>query len=164
MVAPAEDAFEDGRDPLMAASRLNGRLDEELASPKDGGSIRENGAEIRLFDLIPASFRGGERPAGAVDGARGAEIEALVGVEKRDGKAEGGGIDFTEVKEKVNGFTGLSFTSLLLFLLGELKTSGSTFSLSKSSKTAGSKERLVPLTFASLNRPVVFCAVTAEAV
>lgn len=64
--------------PLIAASRLNGRDDD----PRDekGGSTRVNGAETRRFLEMPACFRGGDRPAGAVSGALGDEVLARAGV------------------------------------------------------------------------------------
>jgi len=109
--------------PLSAASRLNGRV---LVLPRDanGGSMRVKGAEVRRFLLIPAILRFGERPAGAVMGARGDDMLARIGVVKRDGSG-GGGIDFAGVIEKLKGLA-----SLLLFLVGELNVVGSTFSLS----------------------------------
>ena len=110
--------------PLMAASRLNGS-DEE---PRDenGGLILVNGAEPRRFFEMLANFRGGERPAGAVRGARGDAILDRTGVLAG---SMGGGMDLTGVMEKVNG---LSPMSLLLFLEGE-NNEGSAFSESASS-------------------------------
>jgi hypothetical protein len=99
--------------PLMAASRLKGS-DEE---PRDenGGSTRVKGAETRRVFEIPACFRGGDRPAGAVKGARGDEVLARAGV--RAGINGGGGMAFTGVvMVNVNDF---SQESLLLFLKGE---------------------------------------------
>ena len=122
--------------PLIAASRLNGR-DDVLREP-NGGSIRPNGAETRRFLCTPMVLRFGERPAGAVVGARGDVMLVLAGVLRRDGTA-GGGIDL-DGGEKVNG---LSETSLLLFFEGERKMAGSMFSLSLSSKLEGSNGRLV---------------------
>jgi hypothetical protein len=119
--------------PLMAASRLNGS-DEE---PRDenGGLMRVNGAEPRRFLEMPAIFRGGDRPAGAVSGARGDGLFARAGV--RAG-SKGGGIDLTGVIEKVKE---LSLVSLLLFLVGE-KSEGSAFSESASSYVEGVYARL----------------------
>jgi hypothetical protein len=112
--------------PLMAASRLKGS-DEE---PRDenGGSTRVKGAETRRVFEIPACFRGGDRPAGAVKGARGDEVLARAGV--RAGINGGGGMAFTGVvMVNVNDF---SQESLLLFLKGE-NSEGSAFSPSASS-------------------------------
>jgi hypothetical protein len=119
--------------PLMAASRLNGS-DEE---PRDenGGLMRVNGAEPRRFFEMPAIFRGGDLPAGAVSGARGDELLARAGVRA---ESKGGGIDFTGVMEKVNE---LSLMLLLLFLVGENKE-GSAFSESASSYVEGVYARL----------------------
>lgn len=64
--------------PLMAASRLNGS-DEDPRDEK-GGSTRVKGAETRRFLEMPACFRGGDRPAGAVSGALGDEMLARAGV------------------------------------------------------------------------------------
>lgn len=110
--------------PLMAASRLNGR-DEEPRDEK-GGLIRVNGAEPRRLFEMPACFRGGDLPAGAVSGARGDETLARAGV--RAG-SKGGGMDLTGVMAKVKG---LSLMPLLLFLEGE-NSEGSAFSESASS-------------------------------
>jgi hypothetical protein len=110
--------------PLMAASRLNGS-DEDPRDEK-GGLILVNGAEPRRCFEMPAIFRGGERPAGAVSGARRDEVLVRAGV--RAGSKDGG-IDLTGVKEKVND---LSLVSLLLFLKGENRE-GSAFSESASS-------------------------------
>lgn len=110
--------------PLMAASRLNGN-DEDPRDMK-GGSTRVKGAEPRRFLVIPAFFRGGDLPAGAVRGARGDEMLARAGV-----RAGGGGMDWTGAKEKLNG---VPQVSLLLFLDGE-KRRGSVFSESVSSYT-----------------------------
>ena len=120
--------------PLMAASRLNGS-DEE---PRDenGGLILVNGAEPRRFFEMLANFRGGERPAGAVRGARGDAILDRTGVLAG---SMGGGMDLTGVMEKVNG---LSPMSLLLFLEGE-NSDGSAFSESASSYVDGVYERLL---------------------
>ena len=114
--------------PLIAASRLNGS-DEE---PRDenGGLIRVNGAEPRRLFEIPACFRGGDLPAGAVSGARGDEVLARAGV--RAG-SKGGGIDFTGVMAKVKD---VSLMALLLFLEGE-NSEGSAFSESVSSYVDG---------------------------
>ena len=110
--------------PLMAASRLNGSDDD----PRDvnGGLIRVNGAEPRRFLEMLANFRGCERPAGAVRGARGDATLDRVGVLTG---SIGGGMDLTGVMEKVNGFSPMS---LLLFLNGE-NSDGSAFSESASS-------------------------------
>lgn len=110
--------------PLMAASRLNGN-DEDPRDMK-GGSTRVKGAEPRRFLVIPAFFRGGDLPAGAVRGARGDDMLARAGV-----RAGGGGMDWTGAKEKLNG---VPQVSLLLFLDGE-KRRGSVFSESVSSYT-----------------------------
>jgi hypothetical protein len=132
MVEPADESFVGGFTvdmlPLMAASRLNGS-DEE---PRDenGGLMRVNGAEPRRFFEMPAIFREGDRPAGAVSGARGDELFARTGV--RAG-SKGGGIDFTGVMEKVNELPPMS---LLLFLVGENRE-GSAFSESASSYVEG---------------------------
>jgi hypothetical protein len=137
MVEPADLSFVGGFTvdmlPLMAASRLNGS-DEE---PRDenGGLMRVNGAEPRRFFEMPAIFRGGDRPAGAVSGARGDELFDRTGV--RAG-SKGGGIDFTGVMEKVNE---LPPKSLLLFLVGENRE-GSAFSESASSNVEGVYARL----------------------
>ena len=112
--------------PLMAASRLKGS-DEDPRDEK-GGSTRVKGAETRRVFEIPACLRGGDRPAGAVSGARGDEVLARAGV--RAGINGGGGMVFTGVDMvKVNGF---SQESLLLFLNGE-NSEGSVFSPSASS-------------------------------
>lgn len=129
--------------PERAASRLNGSEEEERDVLKEGGSMREKGAEVRRVLLLskPEPFRFvGERPAGAVKGARGEDMLARAGVLRRE---RGGGMDLDGVMVKVKGLNGFSETALLLFLLGEVRLAGSTFSLSKSSKTAGSKGRLV---------------------
>lgn len=115
--------------PLIAASRLNGSDDDPRE--RKGGSMRVKGAETRRFFEMPPVFLGGERPAGAVRGARGDEMLDRAGVRA------GGGIDFTGVMEKVKGF---SHASLLLFLEGE-NIEGSAFSESTSSSD-GVKERL----------------------
>ena len=87
--------------PDKAASRLKGRADA-LRDAK-GGSIRVNGAEVRRALWIADDLRFGERPAGAVKGARGDDMLALAGVERRDGMVGGGGIDVDGASEKVNG-------------------------------------------------------------
>ena len=84
--------------------------------------MRVKGADTRLLLLMPAILRLGERPAGAVIGVRRFEMLARRGVVRRAGTT-GGGIAFAGVKEKLKA-------ALLLFLDGELKTDGSTFSLS----------------------------------
>lgn len=114
--------------PLRAASRLKGRVD--VPRDANGGSIRVNGADTRRFLLMPAILRFGDLPAGAVIGARGDDILALAGVDRRDGTVGGGGIDIAGVSENVKGFAGFSQPSLLLFFDGEKRTAGSTFSLS----------------------------------
>lgn len=106
--------------PLNAASRENGKAEVERCA--NGGSIREKGAETRRFLLMLAILRFGERPAGAVMGVRGAEMLDLIGVE--NGNAEGGGMDFVEVRVNVKGFA----SDDLAFLGGESKVDGSTFS------------------------------------
>lgn len=70
---------EQGREPLRAASRLNGSAKAEVEL-NDGGSTRENGAEVRRVDFNPASFLCGDLPAGAVIGARGEDMFARKGV------------------------------------------------------------------------------------
>lgn len=114
--------------PERAASKLNGSEEEERDVLKHGGSMREKGAEVRraLLLSIPEPLRlVGERPAGAVRGARGEDILARAGVLRRDG---GGGMDLDGDMVKVNGLNGFSEASLLLFLLGEVRVAGSTFS------------------------------------
>jgi len=109
----------------------------------NGGSMRVKGAETRRFFGRPRVLRLGERPAGAVKGARGDEMLARAGVERRVG---GGGIDveLLGAREKVKGLNAcLSIPSFLLFLEGEKRVAGSTFSESVSSNEAGSKGRLV---------------------
>jgi hypothetical protein len=98
-----------GSEPLKAASKLKGRVAVGRDVNEGGLMRREKGAEVRRCDRAPAIFRGGERPAGAVRGARGEERELVVellraGVERRSGLAEGGGIDWADVKVKVKGF------------------------------------------------------------
>lgn len=137
IVAPALGVVS-GKDPPSTASRLKGSVD--VAREANGGSIREKGADTRRFLLIPAIFLFGDRPAGAVKGVRAVEVLAFTGVEKRDGNADGGGIDLVDVRVKVNGF---SKAPCLLFFVGESNTEGSTFSLSKSSKEETSKARLL---------------------
>lgn len=147
MVDPADlslvDVLAAGMLPLIAASRLKGS-DEEPRDEK-GGLIRVNGAEPRRFFEMPAILRGGERPAGAVSGARGDELLARAGV--RAG-SKGGGIDLTGIMEKVNDFSPLS---LLLFLVGENRE-GSAFSESASSYVEGAYGRL----------PVIFTGEDAD--
>lgn len=90
----------EGRVPAKAASRLKGRAEVETwLRHKVGGSMRVNGADTCLF-LASASPRlnfVGERPAGAVRGARGEDMFALRlrrGVSwRRPGKADRGDID-----------------------------------------------------------------------
>ena len=141
IVAPA--SLVDANVPLRAASRLNGRVEEPRVA--NGGSTRVNGADVRRLLLIPAVLRFGDRPAGAVKGARIEDVLARSGVTSRDGMVGGGGIDFDVVILKVKGLTGLSNTSLLVFFEGELKMAGSTFSPSKSSKLESSNTRLFEL-------------------
>lgn len=133
--------------PASAASRLNGKP-EQPPREKDGGSIRVNGAEIRRFLRSAARLDLGERPAGAVRGARGEELLALlraIGVWKRDGIVDGGGMldrgdalagvkekEEVEASLKAEGFLGVP-SSPLLRLVGDAKTEGSMFSLSQSS-------------------------------
>ena len=139
MVAPAlillvgvDEAVEVGVEnvPERAASKLKGSEGEEREALKDGGSMREKGAEVRRVLLLskpePLRFVG-DRPAGAVRGALGEDMLARAGVVRREG---GGGMAFEGDMVKVNGLNGCSETSLLLFLLGELSLEGSTFSLS----------------------------------
>jgi hypothetical protein len=61
-------------------------------------------------------------------GVREVEMVDLMGVEK--GNAEGGGMDLVEVKEKVKGCLRMSEEEVedLVFLGGESKREGSTFS------------------------------------
>lgn len=141
--------------PLRAASRLNGSADK--FEDEVGGSIREKGAHIRRLLSAPSVLRFGERPAGTVSGARGDDMLALVGVLRRDGMVEGGGMDLVGASEKVND---LSRSPLLLFFDGELDTAGSTFSLSKTSKMAGSNGLFV-VEAEMLDLPLTgdFCAV-----
>lgn len=121
--------------PLMAASRLKGS--DEDPRDENGGSTRVKGAETRRVLEIPACFRGGDLPAGAVSGARGDEVLARAGV--RAGSNGGGGMDLTGVfMVNVNGF---SQESLLLFLNGE-NSEGSAFSESASSSYVGENARL----------------------
>ena len=140
MVAPGFLGVGLAKVPLRAASRPNGR--DEVLWDEKGGSIRENGAETRRLFPRPAVLRLGDRPAGAVIGARGDDILVLKGVVRRDGIV-GGGMDVNGVEVNVKGLNGFSETSLLLFFDGELKTAGSMFSLSISSKVEGSNGRLV---------------------
>lgn len=142
MVAPASSfGAELEKVPLSAASRLNGSV-EELPRDANGGSMRVNGAEVRRFLRIPAALRFGERPAGAVRGVRGDDMLARTGVVRREGTVGGGGMDLVVDREKVKGLIGFSNVSLLFFFDGELKTAGSTFSLSKSSNVEASSGRL----------------------
>lgn len=100
--------------------------------------MREKGAEIRRFFCTPVHLRFGERPAGAVNGARGDDMVSLAGVVRRDGIVGGGNIDLDGARENVKGLIGFSIPSLLLFFDGEQNIVGSTFSLSKSSKVEAS--------------------------
>lgn len=79
---------------------------------------------------MPAFFLLGERPAGAVRGARRDDILAFGVCVDDDGRNEGGGIDFVGVRVKLN-------PSCLLFLDGDVKVEGSTFSESNSSNIEG---------------------------
>lgn len=90
-----------------------------------------NGADTRRFFEMPACLRPGDRPAGAVRGARGELMFALAGVVRREVKV-GGGIDLAVLNENAYGLTVASDESLLLFFDGE-KRFGSTFSESTSS-------------------------------
>lgn len=87
IVAPALIGAGVEKVPLRAASRLKGR---EEPREVNGGSIRVNGAEVRRLLLIPTDLRLGERPAGAVMGARAEDMLARIGVARRGG---GAGID-----------------------------------------------------------------------
>lgn len=145
MVESVEVCFSDSglalvedRVPESAASRLKG---SELEEPREakGGSMRVNGAEIRLFLPMLAIFRLGLRPAGAVNGALGLDVLAFTGVDNLLGTGGGGMLfDVAKLKFTFEGFP----VPFLLFFAGELKVAGSTFSPSLSSKIAGSKERL----------------------
>jgi len=139
-VAPASflAGAEEEEVPPRTESRLKGRPVEMREVP-NGGSMRVNGAEMRR----PAVLRFGERPAGAVDGARGEDMLARAGVDSRDGMVGGGGMDLAEVKVKAKGLMGASKDACLLFLDWESRVAGSTFSPSASSKMHGSKARLV---------------------
>ena len=124
--------------PLSAASKLNGRVEVDREEVK-GGSMRVKGADTRRDLFVPTVFRLGERPAGAVMGARGDDIFARMGVVKRAGSG-GGSIDLAGASEKLKGLTDFSNASALLFLEGELKMVGSIFS--PSMKVEGSYGRL----------------------
>lgn len=89
---------------------------------------------------MPAVLRFGDRPAGAVIGARGEDMFALDGVDSRDGIIGGGGIALLGERVKLKG---LITPSLLLFFVGEQRAAGSIFSLSNSSSTEGTNGRLV---------------------
>ena len=141
MVAPTSLGTDLVKVPESAASRLNGKEDE--VPEVNGGSMREKGADVRRLLLIPSVLRLGERPAGAVNGARGDDMLALIGVLRREGMLGGGGIDLDGAKPNVNGLNGFSLSSFLDFLEGELNEAGSTFSLSASSNMAGSNGLLV---------------------
>lgn len=129
-------ALAEDRVPESAASRLKG---SELEEPREanGGSMRVNGADVRLFLPMLAIFRLGLRPAGAVSGALGLDILAFTGVDNLFGTG-GGGMLFAVARLNFEGCSVL----LLFFFAGELKVAGSMFSPSLSSKIAGSKERL----------------------
>lgn len=143
-------------DPLSAASRLNGNAEVDVEL-KDGGSIREKGAEVRRVDFNAANFFFGDLPAGAVIGARGTAMLASKGVANERGDEEkveeGGGIEFLAwllwmlvlvLKLEVNGFiAGLSNVLPLVFFDGESNMAGSMFSLPKSSYVEGSWARLL---------------------
>lgn len=138
--------------PDRAASRLKGSDAEVLLrEEKDGGSMRVKGAETRRFLSSTAFFALGERPAGAVSGARGEEILAFAlcrGVAK-EVCTDDASIVVVLAKERVGvvdkekeGLIGV-LSLHLLRLLGERKMEGSTFSLSKSSKVDEGIRRLV---------------------
>lgn len=117
--------------PERAASRLKGSEDEESEALKEGGSMREKGAEVRrnLLFSNPEPLRFvGDRPAGAVREALGEGMFARAGVVSRAGG--GGDMDVEAFMVNVNGLKGLSEASLLLFLVGDIRLAGSTFSLS----------------------------------
>lgn len=140
--------------PARAASKLNGRADlvEDARRENSGGSMRVNGAETRLLCMSRRCF--GDRPAGAVRGARGDEVLALLreeGVCRRDRLIEGGAIDVAgemslaavnlnvgfDISLKLAlgdeaAFTG-ALSLFLLRLFGDAKVNGSTFSESLSS-------------------------------
>ena len=141
--------------PLSAASKLNGRVEVDREEVK-GGSMRVKGADTRRDLFVPNVFRLGERPAGAVMGARTDDIFARMGVVRRDGSG-GGGIALAGASEKARGLSLDLIGSALLFLDGEV---GSTFS--QSSNVEGSKERLFgdsaafnEVTLAGLNFEVI---------
>lgn len=167
-MAPASLGNDFEKVPLRAASRLNGKT--ESFRDDSGGSIRENGADTRRFLSTPEALRLGERPAGAVSGARGDGTSALAGVVRRDGSVGGGGIELDGERVNVNGLNGFSKTSFLFFLDGEQNTAGSTFSLSTSSKVEGSNglfdEKSTGLEIEALALPlyVEICAVTPRIV
>lgn len=112
---------------------------------------------MRRVDFNAANFLFGDLPAGAVSGARGAEMSARKGVANERGDdekvEEGGGIEFLAwllwmpvlvLKLKVNGFiAGLSNVLPLVFFDGESNMVGSMFSLSNSSYVEGSWLRLL---------------------
>ena len=110
---------------------------------------------MRRVDFNAANFLFGDLPAGAVNGARGAEMLARKGVANERGDdekvEEGGGIEFLAwllwmlvLKLKVNGFiAGLSNVLPLVFFDGESNMVGSMFSLSNSSYVEGSWLRLL---------------------
>lgn len=77
---------------------------------------------------------------------RGEDILALAGVVVREGTNAGGGMDVKVLMVKVK--------SLLLFFDGELRSAGSTFSLSKLSKGDGSNARLESTLFDELAGPL----------
>ena len=116
----------DGRDrvPDRAASRLNGVVDTALLRENDGGSIRVKGAETRRFLTSPARFDPGERPAGAVRGARGDDVLALI-----RGVCAWSRVGCDGASLNTGDLIGV-LSLLLLRLLGEEKVAGSMFSLS----------------------------------
>merc|ERR1712029_668632 len=134
MVESVEVCFSDSgltlvedRVPESAASRLKG---SELEEPREakGGSMRVNGADVRLFLPMLAIFRLGLRPAGAVNGALGLDILAFTGVDNLFGTGGGGMLEVARPDLED------SSAPLLFLFAGELKVAGSTFSPSLSSK------------------------------
>jgi len=92
------DGLSRERVPLRAASRLIGKRE---ALSNDGGSIRVYGAETRrnlLDGIVGLDF--GDLPAGAVRGALGDDVLALLRGVKGE-VTEGGGILEGEGLEKV---------------------------------------------------------------
>ena len=138
---PADVDSEFGRPkvPLKAASRLKGTV---LLPRNDGGSIRVYGADtLRGLLARSARFALGDLPAGAVRGALGDdELALLVGVKAKE-IVGGGMLDAGEGLGKVKagvvartkaGLEGV-LSLHLLFLVGDKKMEGSTFSPSSSS-------------------------------